>query len=161
MNDERPFPQSTSVAVVDPADESVVTDAADLVDKYVSLWNEQDAETRRTLIRSLWAPDGAHLLEPPADMRQAARAIGFDAPPLEARGYTAIESRVAQAFAEFVAPGEYAFRSIGNAARLRNLVKFNWEMVSTTSGVVAAVGLDVFTLDGDGRIAVDHQFIER
>jgi hypothetical protein len=52
------------------------------------------------------------------------------------------------------------FRPRDNAARLRNIVKFNWEMVSTTTGEVAGVGLEVLVLDDQGRITVDYQFIE-
>src|SRR6266540_991264 len=74
--------------------------------------------------------------------------------------YMALETRVARAYEEFVAPGEYVFRPRDNAARLRNLVKFNWELVSRATGEVAAVGLDVLTLDDQGRITVDYVFVE-
>lgn len=59
-----------------------------------------------------------------------------------------------------MAPGAYVFRPRDNAARLRNIVKFNWEMVSTTTGEVAGVGLEVLVLDDQGRIRIDYQFIE-
>jgi hypothetical protein len=52
------------------------------------------------------------------------------------------------------------FRPRDNAARLRNLVKFNWELVSRATGEVAAVGLDVLVLDDQGRITVDYVFVE-
>jgi hypothetical protein len=52
------------------------------------------------------------------------------------------------------------FRSRDNAARLRNVVKFNWEMVASSTGAVAGVGLDVLVLDDDGRITTDFQFVE-
>lgn len=63
-------------------------------------------------------------------------------------------------YEEFVAPGEYVFRPRDNAARLRNLVKFNWELVSRATGEVAAVGLGVLILDDQGRITVDYTFVE-
>jgi hypothetical protein len=84
----------------------------------------------------------------------------LEAPTLEVRGYAAIQTRAARAYQEFVAPGEYVFRPRDNAARLRNIVEFNWEMVSTTTGEVAGVGLEVLVLDDQGRITVDYQFIE-
>jgi len=68
--------------------------------------------------------------------RQPAHALGFEAPTLEIRGYA------------------------GNAARLRNILKFNWEMVSTATGEVAGVGLEVLVLDERGRITTDYQFVE-
>jgi hypothetical protein len=131
-----------------------------LVERYVAVWNTPDPERRRTLIHSLWAPTGEHVLDPPLAMRQAAQQIGFAAPLLEIRGYAALEARVARAHAEFVAPGEYVFRARDNAARVRNVVKFNWEMVSTATGAMAGVGLEVLVLDDAGRIVVDYQFVE-
>jgi hypothetical protein len=94
------------------------------VERWVALWNTPDPEPCRTLIHSLWAPTGEHVLDPSLAMRQAAQQIGFAAPLLEIRGYAALEARVARAHAEFVTPGEYVFRARDNAARVRNVVKF-------------------------------------
>jgi hypothetical protein len=131
-----------------------------LVDRYVALWMEADPSVRRKIIRDLWAPDGAHVLEPPREIRDAAKALGFRAPALEARGWEALEARVTRAHEEFVAPGRFAFRSRENASRLRDVVKFNWEMVPVGDGAVAAVGLEILVLDREGRITCDYQFIE-
>ena len=40
------------------------------------------------------------------------------------------------------------------------MVKFRWEMVSTTDGSVAGIGLEFLVIDADGRIRSDYQFIE-
>ena len=146
----------------DTRDDAVVAvvDPKRLAERYAALWNQPDPEVRRRIIRELWAPGGEHVLEPPQELRRPAQALGFEAPTLEIRGYAAIQTRAARAYEEFVAPGEYVFRARDNAARLRNLVKFNWEMVSTTTGKVAGVGLEVLVLDDQGRIAVDYQFVE-
>jgi len=135
-------------------------DPTTITERYVSLWNEPDPTLRRQLIRELWPSDGRQVLDPPEDLRRIARSVGFGAPTLEARGYDALEARVARAHEEFVAPGSYRFRSRGNAARLHDVVKFNWEMVSTADEEVVGTGLDIFVLDGDGRITVDYQFVE-
>ena len=137
-----------------------VIDPKSLTDRYVALWNEPDADRRRSMIRELWAPTGQHVLDPPEELRTTANALGFAAPTLELRGHAALEARVARAHDEFVAPGKHFFRSRGNAAVLRNLVKFNWEMVSTATGEVAGVGLDVFEVDDRGFITCDYQFVE-
>jgi hypothetical protein len=136
-------------------------DTAEFVDDYVAMWNEPDRDVRSKLIRELWAEDGTQMIEAPEEMREAARALGFPSPILQVTGYDELDTRVATAYESFVAPGTYAFRSQGNAARLRDIVKFNWEMVSKADGQVAAVGLDVFELDAHGRIKVNHQFVER
>jgi hypothetical protein len=66
--------------------------------------------------------------------------IGFEAPKLEIQGYAAIEARVARAHEDFVASGQLFFRARDNAVQLRNLVKFNWEMVATATGAVDGFG---------------------
>ena len=135
-------------------------DPQHLVARYVGLWNEPSPEVRRSLIAELWSEHGRHVLQPPAEMREAAARLGFSEPTLEACGQTALEARVTRAYQEFVQPGQYLFRSRGNAERLHDHVKFNWEMVTTAAGEVAAVGLEILVLDEDDRIRVDYQFIE-
>jgi hypothetical protein len=135
-------------------------DAKALSERYVGVWTEADPSVRRRMIRELWAPDGAHVLEPPRDIRDAAKRLGFRTPALEAKGYEALEARVTRGYEQFVAPGQFVFRARDDASRLLDVVKFRWEMVPAGGGAVAAVGLEILVLDRDGRIAIDHQFIE-
>jgi hypothetical protein len=137
-----------------------MTDPAELADHYVALWNEPDPDQRRQLIEKLWAEDGAHILQPPQEIREiAARpGIGLNA-TLEARGHTALEARATSAHEEFVASGAFRFRRRDNVERVADVVKFNWEMVST-DGEVVGVGLEFLLLGPDGRIQRDYQFIE-
>jgi hypothetical protein len=138
---------------------AVLIDPKELVDRYVAVWSEPDAERRRRAIAELWTEDGVQLLQPPQEVREAAAGLGVT-PTLEAPGYDELEVRVTRAYAEFIAPGEFAFRARDNAARLGNVVEFNWEMVPTSDGEAAGVGLEIFILDDDGRIRIDYQFIE-
>jgi hypothetical protein len=135
-------------------------DSGELATRYVAAWNEPDPQRRRDMVRGLWAADGAQVLEPPQEIRDAGAALGMTA-RLEAHGHDELEDRVARAYDDFVAPGEFTFRSRGNTARLGDLVKFNWEMVRADDGEVAAVGLEILQLDHDGQIRLDYQFIER
>jgi len=134
-------------------------DPKELADRYVAVWNEPDAERRRKTITELWTEDGVHLLQPPQEIRQTAAALGMT-PTLTARGHDALKVRVTRAYENFVASGEFVFRPRDNTARLDDVVKFNWEMVRSSDGTVAAVGLEILVLDDDGRIRIDHQFIE-
>jgi hypothetical protein len=138
-----------------------MTHQNELADRYVSLWNEPDPERRRELLGALWAENGAQLLQSPAEIREiAARpGIGMTA-RLEALGHAELEARVASAYGEWVERGGFRFRHQGNADRVADVVKFNWEMVDAED-TVAAVGLTVLVLGPDGRIARDYQFIER
>jgi hypothetical protein len=66
---------------------------------------------------------------------------------------------VTRTYHEFVASGEYTFRSRDNAERLGDVVKFTWDMVPA-DGEVAGTRLEVLVLEKDGRIKTDYQFIE-
>jgi hypothetical protein len=135
-------------------------DVNELADHYVALWNESDPDRRRAIVAELFTEDGAHILQPPAEVREiAARpGIGLEA-RLEARGHAALEMRATSAYEEFIAPGEFSFRKREDAELLADVVKFRWEMVST-SGEVAGIGLEFLVLAPDGRIRTDYQFIE-
>jgi hypothetical protein len=58
----------------------------DIADRYVALWNEADPDRRRAAIAALWSEDGAHILQPPQEIREIAAqpGIGLTA-SLEAR----------------------------------------------------------------------------
>jgi hypothetical protein len=139
---------------------AMLLDPKELVGCYMAVWNEPDAERRRNAIAELWTEDGVQLLQPPQEVREIAAGLGLT-PTLQARGHDELEVRVTRAFEEFVAPGEFAFRARDNADRLDNVVKFNWEMVPTSGGDPAAVGLGILVLDDGARIRMDYQFIER
>lgn len=135
-------------------------DAQEMTRRYVATWTEPDAALRRKAIEELWTEDGAHILQPPAEFRQAAAGLGFASAALEARGHDELETRVTRSYQDFVAPGEFTFRPRDNADALRNVVKFNWEMVPSGGGEAVAVGLEILILGPDGRIETDYQFIE-
>jgi hypothetical protein len=128
-----------------------------LVQHYVAVWTEPDPATRRNAIEQLWTEDGAHVLQPPVEIRDAAAGLGFTHPTLEARGYDEIEARVTRAHDDFVAPGEYTFRASGQVVRLGDVVKFRWEMVPVAGGEAVGGGVDVLVLH-DGRVRTDYQF---
>src|SRR5262249_43677317 len=135
-------------------------DVNDLVERYVAVWNEPNAARRKSRIAELWTEDAIHLLEAPQAVREAATDLSVT-PVFQARGHRELEARVTRAYEKFVAAGRFSFRSRRNGVRLRDVVKFNWEMVSA-EGEVTAAGLEFITLDADGlRIWLHYQFIER
>jgi hypothetical protein len=135
-----------------------VNEPRNLVDRYVAVRNEPDADRRRSVVVELWTEDAIHVLEPPQEVREAGEALDVT-PIFQARGHRELEARVSRAYEKFVAPGEYSFRSQGAARRLGDVVKFKWEMVSA-SGDPAGGGLEFVIVDADGRIRLDYQFIE-
>jgi hypothetical protein len=52
-------------------------DADRLVERYVAVWTEPDPAARRKAIEQLWTEDGAHVLHPPVEIRDAAAALGL------------------------------------------------------------------------------------
>jgi len=114
----------------------------DLAARYVAVWNETDADARRTAIASLWRPDGAHFVK-----------------EREARGYAALEQRVLGSHEKNVRDNGNRFRARPDAQRLRDVVIFTWEMVPAASDTVLAVGREFLVLDADDRIVTDYQFI--
>lgn len=118
------------------------TNIAELADRYVALWNLTDAGARRDTIASLWVPQGEHCVR-----------------TLQAKGYGALEQRVASSHEKNVRDNGFRFIATGDAQLLRDTVMFHWQMVPAAGGPVAAVGLEFLLLAEDGRIAIDYQFI--
>jgi len=112
-----------------------------LVERYVTLWNEPDANLRNKRISELWTEDGVQFL-----------------PPQVYRGYSALVERVSDAHEEFVHTGGFLFKQLGEIAVNHNAVKFSWEMVPAVGGAVAATGTIFLLLSDDGRINLDYQF---
>lgn len=137
-------------------------DAKQLADRYVAQWNEGDPAARTALVRELWAPDAIHVLvDPPQEIRDAAAALAVPAPPLEARGFDALNARVARGYEMFIASGEHVFEAAEEPfVLLPNVLGLRWTMRSTRTGEIAGGGLDILALDDEGRIRTDHQFID-
>ncbi|MFF0434455.1 hypothetical protein ACFYU9_19760 [Streptomyces sp. NPDC004327] len=135
-------------------------DPQTVADRYAAVWNESDPEARRRAVRELWHEDGVHVLQPPQELREAARAIGFAEPELRARGHAELDARVNRAYEEFVASGTMTFRAVRDAERLGNVIKFRWEAVLGETGEAGGGGLEFVVLAEDGRIVEDYQFIE-
>ena len=133
--------------------------AGELADRYVALWNEADPDRRRRMIAGLWTEDGTHILQPPEEIREVAArpGIGMTA-VLEARGYAEIEARAATAYEEWVGSQELSFRRRADAERLHDVVKFHWEAIAK-DGETFAVGLSFLVLAEDGRVRRDYTFV--
>ncbi|MGC4945623.1 hypothetical protein ACLQ2N_05295 [Streptomyces sp. DT224] len=136
----------------------IETDPQQLADGYIAQWNVRDAVERRAVIERLWAEDGTHILHPPAAIRETAAELGFDHPTLEARGYDAIETRVARSYERFVEEQGFVFRARPGAIRLNDVVRIGWEVVSTATGDAMGGGSDILVVDDNGRIKTDYMF---
>jgi hypothetical protein len=117
--------------------------ANDLAQRYIHIWNETDPSARRAQIAGLWIEDGTHYVK-----------------TREVHGHADLETRIATSHQTNVAERNYRFELDGGIEPLRDMVKFNWRMVPSGGGAVAATGLIVLLLAEDGRIRTDYQFVD-
>jgi hypothetical protein len=117
-----------------------MTNVSQLMTDYVAVWNEPDANERRRRIRAVWAPDGTTCYR-----------------LLDARGYDAIEARVAGSWDKWLREGKHIFRPKSTISH-HDTVKFEFVMTTVPGGEVAANGLCFLLLDRQGRIKHDYQF---
>jgi hypothetical protein len=120
----------------------VMNDAQCLANRYVAVWNETDPEQRSRAIAELWTPDGEHFV----DVRAA-------------RGYAALERRIAGSHEKNVRDGGHRFRSAKGARALRDIVTFEWEMLRAAEETVVARGFEILVVDERGHVRVDYQFV--
>jgi hypothetical protein len=134
--------------------------AEQLANRYLTLWNEPDADRRGRIVAELWTADGSQILQPPQEIRQIAASPGIGlAATLEARGHAELEARATTSYEHWVGSERLSFRGCDDVDRLGDVVKFHWEAMSP-DGDVAAVGLVFVVLGEDGRIRRDYVFIE-
>lgn len=120
-----------------------MTDVGEFTEHYVAVWNEPDANTRRTAIAEIWSED-------------ALACTGA----ADYAGLPAIEARVTKAHEEFVAQKGFLFRVIGTADAHHDGVRLHWEMIPAGGGDAVSSGVQFLLLDADGRVRYDYQFID-
>jgi hypothetical protein len=115
-------------------------DPDQLVDDYVAVWNEGDAERRRERIRSVWAADGGTCY------RLA-----------DSQGYEAIEQRVVGSWSRWLTEGKYVFRPASWRGH-HDAIQLRFELIRLEDGATEARGLSFLLLDETGRVSRDYQF---
>ena len=115
----------------------------DLVQAFVSVWNERDPARRSEMVRALWVPEGRHLM-------------GVQ----DVRGHGALEARVAASNQSNVIEKGYVFRPATAIQSLPGMIKFRWDMARLDSGEVISAGVGFLVIDDEGRIVCDYLFVE-
>jgi hypothetical protein len=103
----------------------------DVVDTYIDMWNEEDADRRAELIRRAWTDDAR-----------------YRDPLLEADGPAGLSDMVATVHGHY--PG-HRFRRTSGIDAHHDLARFGWELVAP-DGAVFVAGVDVATVAEDGRL---------
>lgn len=117
-------------------------DIETIVAKYVASWEQPDAGLRREVIAELWAEDAV-----------------YRNPIAEFHGRSGIEDAVTEAYDMFVTKG-YVFR-VAKVDSNHDVVRYTWEMTQVGDTEPEAVGTQVVSLDADGRMLCDHQFVDK
>jgi hypothetical protein len=109
-----------------------MTEHTDLIDRYLSAWNETDAGRRRDLIARTFA-EGASYLDP----------------VMQGDGHAGIDALIAGVHARF--PG-HRFCRIGEVDAHHDRVRFSWAL-APADGAALVKGTDFAVLGGDARMA--------
>ncbi|MEO8057907.1 MAG: hypothetical protein ABI671_06245 [Burkholderiales bacterium] len=112
-----------------------------IIERYLSMWNESDPDRRHEIVKGLWADDGENV------------SRRFDI-----RGVDEIVRRVDQAHTDWVQSKGFIFKAAGAADSHNHLILLPWEMAPRKGGMPEARGTDVFVLNGDGRIQSLYHF---
>jgi len=111
-----------------------------LADRYIAIWNETAAATRRELIAKTWAEDG-HYLDP----------------LLAGDGRDGIDAMTAGFQSAY--PG-HTFRRVGAIDQHHDRIRFGWELV-TPDGQTFVIGTDYGEITPDGLLRSITGFFEQ
>jgi hypothetical protein len=95
------------------------------------------------MVRTLWLPDGRHLMG-----------------AQDVRGHGALEERVTASNRRNVVEQGYTFRPATAIQSLPGVVKFRWDMARPESDEVISAGVGFLAIDDEARIICDYLFTE-
>lgn len=118
-----------------------MTDVNHLIDGYLAIWNETDAERRRALIERHWTADAAYI-----------------DPVMAGHGHAGIDRMIAGAQAQF--PG-HVFRQVGQGEGHNARLRFSWELIGPDGREAGIAGTDFGVIAEDGRLAAITGFLDQ
>ncbi len=116
-----------------------MADTDNLVDNYIAMWNETDADRRRALVAETVSDDADYL-----------------DPVMEGSGIDGIATMIGAAQTQF--PG-HRFTLVAGPEAHHDRVRFTWSLASD-GGAPVAVGVDFVNLADDGRMRSITGFLE-
>ncbi|MDI6104255.1 nuclear transport factor 2 family protein [Actinoplanes sp. NEAU-A12] len=118
-----------------------MSDFAGIVDDYLAVWNEPDADARAVRIAEMFAAEAA-----------------YTDPMAAVTGHEGISALIGGARAQF--PG-MVFSSGGTVDAHHDIARFTWHLAPPGAVEPLVVGFDVIRVDGAGRIADVLGFLDR
>ncbi|BAJ28531.1 MULTISPECIES: nuclear transport factor 2 family protein [Kitasatospora] len=118
-----------------------MSDLNDVVTRYLSIWNEADAEARAAAIADLFAADATYT-DPLADVE----------------GHAGVAALITGAREQFQG---LDFKLYGTVDAHHHIARFQWELVPAGATENVAIGFDVIALDGSARIKSVQGFLDK
>jgi hypothetical protein len=111
---------------------------AEIVTRYIEVWNETDADSRRRAVQTLWSSVGAEFVE----------GTAF-------RGHDELYVRISNAHEQFVASGQYTATAADDLSFHGDVLIFTIQLTTADQEVGWAARVFLL-LDADGRIDEDY-----
>lgn len=108
------------------------TQVVDMIDRYISIWNETNPERRQALIAATLTEDGTYRAPYMSSDNHAGFAALMDSVQLMLPGHT--------------------LRLTTGVDVVANMVRFGWSAVNDATGATAVAGIDVGEFGQDGRL---------
>ena len=118
-----------------------MSDATQVVARYIAIWNETDPEQRRDLIAQTWSEDATYV-----------------DPLMKGDGRAEIDAMIAAVQERF--PG-HEFRLISTVDSHNDRVRFNWELTPGDDNPPLVAGVDFGVLAADGRLQAITGFLDK
>jgi hypothetical protein len=118
-----------------------MTEAIDLVRRYLAAWNESDPGARREAVEAVWSDEGKYV-DPLASVS----------------GHDEISALIGTVQQQL--PG-HTFRLLDGIDSHHNVARFWWELIPVDRGHAVAEGFDVAVFDDDGRIGSVVGFLDK
>jgi hypothetical protein len=118
-----------------------MTDATELVDQYLAIWNETDGDRRRTLIRQTFTGDAAYV-----------------DPVLSGNGHDGIDAMIEAAQGQFAG---LLFQRAGEVDTHNGRARFVWELVDGNATEPEMIGTDFAVIAPDGRLESVTGFFDK
>lgn len=118
-----------------------MTDGANMVDRYIAVWNETNGDTRRRLIKQTWSGEASYV-----------------DPMFSADGQDGIDAMVAGFQQSFP---KHRFRLSTTVDLHHDRLRFSWELIEPVAGTAIVKGTDFGVIAPDGRLNAVTGFFDQ
>ncbi|MFJ6623143.1 nuclear transport factor 2 family protein [Kitasatospora sp. NPDC091335] len=118
-----------------------MSDLNNLADRYIAIWNEEDADKRAAAISELFTADATYT-DPLADVA----------------GHEGIGAVIAGGRDQFKG---FDFKVLGEADSNHNITRFQWELLPAGGSENIVIGFDVLATDATGKVKSVYGFLDK